>query len=358
MSYSTVLSEPLTGISEEVARSREAIWGWRRSTSDDTVSRLVYFAADLQVLDASARLHRPRLVLVRRGSDLKRIREKALRIEGSQVDFSDYNLTVSFGPVGDDDRRRIERLDGSRRHTAKDRSETCQTYGWRRRLREIGRNNPHLLVYVGSGLSYEAGIPTLASMHELFGVDEGPGTDFCLGNSDPLIDNLAAYSFAMFVEQVQRFHSICARALPSSSHRHLESAYRQGEVPLIFTDNVDDIFERRMKILTLRTRGDGLVSEKYLGIDSVVNVAKSSPHALLVVGVSADRRGIIESLASVAPAIVVNPGLPVSPHSKNLDYLDLLGFDQEGRSTQGHVFIKQPAQNCLAGILSILRRSG
>jgi hypothetical protein len=347
------MSDPSAGISGEGGRSREVIWGWRRSTWDDAVSRLVYFAADREVLHASARLHRPRLVLVRRGRDLKGIRERALRIEGGHVDFSDHDLTVSLGPVGDDDRRRIERLDRSRRHTAKDRSQTRQTYAWRTRLREIGRNKPHLLVYVGSGLSYDAGIPTLASMHQLFGVDEG--TNFCLGNSDPLIDNLAAHSFARFVEQVQRFHSICASAPPSSSHRHLESAYRRGEVSLVLTDNVDDIFERQMKIPTLRTRGDGLVSEKYPGIDDVLNMIKKSPHALLVVGVSADRRGIIESCASVAPTIVVNPGLRVSPHSKNLDYLDLLGFDKKGRSPLGHVFIKQPAQKCLSEILSILR---
>ena len=41
-------------------------------------------------------------------------------------------------------------------------------------------------VYVGSGLSYEAGLPTLCDMHEAFGVDAPGGARFAVGDDDPL----------------------------------------------------------------------------------------------------------------------------------------------------------------------------
>src|SRR5208337_3804764 len=114
--------------------------------------------------------------------------------------------------------------------------------------------------------------------------------------------------------------------------RHLQRAYRLGRVSLVLTDNVDDILERRFSMPTLPTRGDGLTSQRYAGLDEAVKVAESGPHAMLVIGVSADRRGIVESLAKLMPAIVINPALPVSPSSKNLDYLEPLGFDETGES--------------------------
>jgi hypothetical protein len=77
---------------------------------------------------------------------------------------------------------------------------------------------------------------------------------------------------------------------------------------------------------------------------------------MLVIGVSADRRGIIESLAKLMPTIVINPALPVSPSSKNLDYLEQLGFDETGESKNGHVFIKQPARKCMGKVLSLLSK--
>ena len=77
---------------------------------------------------------------------------------------------------------------------------------------------------------------------------------------------------------------------------------------------------------------------------------------LLVIGVSADRRGIIEALGRLIPTVVVNPTLPVSPHSKNMDYLDQLGFDEEGNSKYGHVFIKQSARKCLGRVMARLCR--
>ena len=337
---------------------REVVWGWRRSTWDEATSRLVYFSADCEYLSNSAKLHDPRLVILRRGSDLEGLHERALGIKGARVESTKDNLSASLGSIRGVDEERIRKLDAVRRHEVQDLSNFHQTHDWQRRLAQIGRKRPRLVVYVGSGLSYEAGIPTLPSMHKLFGVDGGPGTDFVLGPADPLIDLLSAKAFPWFVGRVQRFHSACAGAQPSSSHRHLQRPYQQGRVSLILTDNVDDILERRFSMPTRPTRGDGLTSERYSGLDEVVKDAESSPHAMLVVGVSADRRGVIESLAKRIPTVIVNPALPVSPSSKNLDYLEPLGFDETGESKYGHVFIKQPARKCMGKVLSLLTKVG
>lgn len=335
---------------------RQVVWGWRRSTWDEASSRLVYFSADCDYLSNSAKLHDSRLVILRRGSDLEGLHERARKIKGARVEYTKNNLSLSIGSIRSEDEHKIVRLDAVRRHVVRDCSHFHQTHDWQRRLDQIGKKRPHLVVYAGSGLSYEAGIPTLPSMHKLFGVDGGPGTEFCLGPTDPLMEILNAKTFPWFVGRVQRFHSACARAQPSPSHRHLQRAYRQGRVSLFLTDNVDDILERRFLMPTLPTRGDGLTSQRYAGLDEVVKVAESGPHAMLVVGVSADRRGVIQSLAKLMPTIVINPALPVSPSSKNLDYLEPLGFDGTGESKYGHVFIKQPARKCLGKVLSLLSR--
>jgi hypothetical protein len=332
----------------------QVVWGWRRSTWNEESSRLVYFSAEYRYLKDFVEMHEPRLFLIRRGSELGALEEKARKIKSARVGSSSDGFHVSIGPISVEDKQRIERLDRSRRHRIKDLSQIHETRKWAHLLQEIGRKHPRLIAYIGSGLSYEAGVPTLATMHKLFGVDNGPGTEFCLGTIDPLIDSLNAKTYSWFVGRVRTFQSACARARPSLSHQHLRRAYRRGQISSILTDNVDDIFERRLGIPALRTRGDGLTSERYAGLDEIAELVQSGPHVLLVIGVSADRRCIIETLGRLIPTVVVNPAQPVSPHSKNLDYLDQLGFDEEGNSKYGHVFIKQPSRKCLGRVVSCL----
>lgn len=332
----------------------QVIWGWRRSTWNEETSRLVYFSAECQHLKAPVKLLEPRLVLIRRGNELDALEEKARKIKNARVDSSHDGFRVHIGPISNQDEQRIERLNGCRRHRVRDLSQVHETHQWARLLGKIGQKHPRLITYVGSGLSYEAGVPTLATMHKLFGVDNG--TEFCLGSADPLIDSLNAKTYSWFVGKVKAFESACARAHPSQSHQLLRRAYLHGQVSSILTDNVDNIFERHLAIPSFRTRGDGLTSERYAGLDEVTELVQSSPHVLLVIGVSADRRGIIETLGRLIPTVVVNPALPVSPHSKNMDYLDQLGFDEEGNSKYGHVFIKQSARKCLGRVMARLCR--
>src|SRR5208282_6139676 len=197
-------------------------------------------------------------VLIRRGTELGALEEKVRKIKSARVKSSSDGFHVSIGSITAKDKQRIERLDRSRRHRIKDLSQIRETRQWTRLLQEMGRKRPRLVAYVGSGLSYEAGVPTLAMMHKLFGVDNGPGTEFCLGTTDPLIDSLNTKTYSWFIGRVRAFQSACASARPSPSHQHLRRAYRRGQISSILTDNVDDIFERHLGIPTLHTRGDGL----------------------------------------------------------------------------------------------------
>lgn len=332
----------------------QVVWGWRRSTWDEKSSRLVYFAAACDYFDDSAQLSDSRLVIIRRGEELKAVREQARRISGSRLEVSNDGFSVMVGAVTTEDQQRIDKLDRTRRHPVLDFSHVHETIEWPSRLEKIGRLRPRLVVLAGSGLSYEAGVPTLSTLHQLFGVDGGPGTDFCLEDHDPLVTSLSVDTYSGFEERVKDFHSACARARPSQPHEDLRAAYLKEHISMILTDNIDDIFEKHLGLVTFPTRGDGLTSERYSQLDSVLELVESSPHALLVVGVSADRRGIIKALSRSIPTVIVNPALPVSPYSKNLDYLGPLGFDESGESRIGHVFIKKRARDCLGQVLSYL----
>jgi len=318
------------------------------------VSRVVYFAAECEMTDQSE-LRDPRLVLIRRGG-ADQLLQRARQVQGGRVEVDGSRVYFSIGTVREIDKERVEKLDKCRRHIVLDMSHLPETPDWQLRLSQIGQSHPRVIVYAGSGLGYEAGVPMLATMHKLFGVDDGPGTDFSLGDSDSLLEAIGDNGWLKFLDQVEKFHSICARVQPSVSHVLMAKAFEKGLVSLILTDNVDEIFERRLGIQTTRTRGDGLVSVKYPRMGSLLEQVKSKPHVLLVVGVSADRRGIIEPLSKSIPTVVVNPALPVSPGSKNLDYLGTLNFDESGLSAEGHVFIKQPAHACLAEVLRSLTR--
>jgi hypothetical protein len=315
----------------------------------------VYFAAECEMIDESAELRDPRLIMIRQGVT-GQLSQRARQAQGGRVELDGSRLYFSIGTVREIDEERVEKLDRCRRHIARDLSHLPETPAWQLRLSEIAQSHPRVIVYAGSGLGYEAGVPTLATMHKLFGVDDGPGTDFCLGDSDPLLDDIADNGFSRFVDQVEAFHSICAKVQPSTSHVLLAKAFEKGVASLILTDNVDEIFERRLGIQTTKTRGDGLISVKYPRMENLLEQVKSKPHVLLVAGVSADRRGIIEALSTSIPTVVVNPAWQVSPESKNLDYLSMLGFDESGLSAGGHVFVKQPAHACLAQVLSSLTR--
>jgi hypothetical protein len=171
-----------------------------------------------------------------------------------------------------------------------------------------------IVAYVGSGLSYESGIPTLASVHEMFGVDHLGDADFTFGSQDPLPRQLAenvSETFSRFIH----FHLLAAIAAPSSSHRVLATLHRSGSVTRILTDNIDNLFSK-LDVPFTRTRGIGIFNDRF------PIQFKRNEKTLLVIGVAADRRLIIQQARKQGLRIVVvNPEEAVSPKSQNLSYL-------------------------------------
>jgi NAD-dependent SIR2 family protein deacetylase len=91
---------------------------------------------------------------------------------------------------------------------------------------------------------------------------------------------------------------------------------RAGYLHNVYTDNIDRLFDLAGIHDYEQVRGSGVVNEYHPVIFS------PESNALLVVGVSADRRGIIRQARERGMRLVViNPYIPVSPGAKNLDYL-------------------------------------
>ena len=169
-------------------------------------------------------------------------------------------------------------------------------------------------LYVGSGLSYEAGLPTLCDMHDAFCVDNESQDRFTVGASDLLPRLLAEEG----PDRLVKFCQVHAKALfaePTLAMRTIADLVATGRIRRIFTDNVDNML-CKTGVAYERVRGSGVFNERH-------EVAFASPH-LIVVGVAADRRQIIrQARAARLDVIVVNPCKKVSPNVTHLDYLRL-----------------------------------
>jgi hypothetical protein len=169
-------------------------------------------------------------------------------------------------------------------------------------------------LYVGSGLSYEAGLPTLCDMHDAFCVDSETQNSFTVGASDPL-PRLIAEEGADRLVKFCRVHSKALVAKPTLAMRAIADLMADGRIRRIFTDNVDNIL-CKTGVVYERVRGSGVFNERH-------QVSFASPR-LIVVGVAADRRQIIrQARAQRLEVIVVNPCKKVSPNVTHLEYLRL-----------------------------------
>ncbi len=167
-------------------------------------------------------------------------------------------------------------------------------------------------LYAGSGLSYEAGLPTLAEIHKGFGVDDYQTQTMTFGKADPIPGQLRVSVLNTFTKFIE-FHIIAAYAQPSNSHKICAKLYHLGFINQILTDNVDNLFNS-LDVPFERTR------TVFPG--NVPYCFDKSTKALLVVGIAADRRSIIrQGRKRGLKIIVVNPFQPVSPRAQNLSYL-------------------------------------
>jgi hypothetical protein len=217
-------------------------------------------------------------------------------------------LNIEFRSPKKTDLEMVARLRRRRPHTVSP-SRLIQEHG----ELDISHFGP-VDLYAGSGLSYEAGIPMLSTVHEAFGVDDPCRGQFLFGSDDPIPEAIAVDPLGMFRQMVD-VDLACIFAVPSKSHFVISDLYKRSWIGKIFTDNIDDLFEQS-GLPHIATRGAGIFNEP-------VQVRFSSvARSLLVVGVSADRRSVIrEARRRGLRIVVINPCYPVSPQARNLDYL-------------------------------------
>jgi hypothetical protein len=167
-------------------------------------------------------------------------------------------------------------------------------------------------LYLGSGMSYEAGLPTLCDMHDAFGVDDPTGSFFATGPDDPLPARLAGDPLGAVAGFCQ-VHTGAVLAEPSPAMRTVAELRDAGLIGDVYTDNVDNLMVK-VGVPFERTRGSGVLNERHA-------VALPSP-TLVVVGVAADRRQVVQQArARRRRVVVVNPCLKVAPHVRHLTYL-------------------------------------
>lgn len=312
-------------------------WGWKRDSDDGKYTRVVYLSAYLLFDGEDLVCVDPYFYLYHRGEKdiIDKMREKIKSIqskedisfpvstEASRVD-STNSLRLQIGRPRDTDTKLLNRLKDRLPDPPQPKPLIQPS-----EVDDLLKYTPCDL-YVGSGLSYEVGVPVMRSLHMMFHVDDGEST-FKFANNDGLVDEIRDN----WRETFKRLLSVDTKyilAQPGVSHKRIEQLQSSGFIRKVYSDNVDDLLERT-GITPIQTRGPGLYNEKFDVTEESTEdrlSGKQVPY-LWVVGVSADRREIIWQARQAGKKIVViNPDEPVSPRSKRLDYLQ-----------QGDVFIKK-----------------
>lgn len=299
-------------------------WGWKRDSDDGKCTRIVYLSAYLSFDGEDLVCVDPYFYLYHRGEggDISTIRRKCERIQSKEdipfpvsAEVSTNSLGLQIGRPRVIDTELIDRL--------KERlPEPCQPKPLPQpsEVGDLLRYTPCDL-YVGSGLSYEVGVPVMRSLHMMFQVDDGEST-FKFARNDGLVDEIWD-NWEQTFKRLVSVDTAYIQAHTGVSHRKIKQLQSSELIHQIYSDNVDDLLERA-DITPIRTRGTGLFNEYFDVRAGAVETRLSGEQVpfLWVVGVSADRRAIIQQARLAGKTIVViNPDEPVSPRSKRLDYL-------------------------------------
>ena len=298
--------------------NREMLWGWKRDVGDRF--RVVYFAGTLEIKNSKVDLgyryffYRHRL----QAGEAEQLRDTMAR----SAHFGQLGPKFSLARSSKSGLVDLEVTFGSPRDADLDRSTRLQRRRPRRSWKEVAKAPPvddfdaaRLFpadLYVGSGLSYEAGLPTLCDVHKYFGVDHEDGSDFTVGGIDPLPMRLADDPLGT-LRDFCRVHVQALSAEPTSAMCAIKRLYDQGLVRKVFTDNVDNLLAK-VGVPYERTRGSGVFNERY--------PAEFASRNLIVIGVAADRRSLVaQARGRKLDVIVVNPCVAVAPRVRHLDYL-------------------------------------
>ncbi|MEM9016452.1 MAG: hypothetical protein AAGC68_05515 [Verrucomicrobiota bacterium] len=300
--------------------NRDVLWGWKRDVEDQ--SRLVYFSGEIGLTDSTVRLERRYFYYrsVLRSDSAEDLVATAEKCRETMLSRDEAGVTLNLSRKGG--RTRIEFFFGTPSVADTDRVSRLRLRRPRRRIVEPEFPSPsdpaaHPEVfpcdlYVGSGISYEAGLPTLCDMHDAFAVDNEEGTGFMVGEKDWLLSDLGArpnYRLSQFCA----VHSGALSAEPTHAMRRIARLQQAGVVGNVFTDNVDNLL-CKVGASYERVRGSGVFNEK-------CDPTFTRPN-LIVIGVAADRRQLIrQARAERKRIVVVNPCKKVSPNVTHLDYL-------------------------------------
>jgi hypothetical protein len=167
-------------------------------------------------------------------------------------------------------------------------------------------------LYLGSGVSYEAGLPTLCEVHDYFCLDDRENNGFTYGKRDLLprwLMEKPAETFRNFC----RLHVKSLTASPTPAQKIIGELYLAGQVKTVFSDNVDNML-CKVNVPFIRTRGSGVFNERF--------PARFTAKTLVVIGVAADRRQIVQQARGKGvKVIIVNPCHAVSPQVQHLNYI-------------------------------------
>lgn len=315
-----LLSTPLTGDATRFwpAANPHVLWGWKRD--DGAHSRTVYFSARLRQSAAGIVLapavffykHRcPRAEATAIADELSRLHARELdpiRLELRHHGPAGFaTVVLTCGAPAADDQDRIRRLQLRRPRRSLGAAPAVAP----RPLQPLTGVFPADL-YAGSGVSYEAGIPTLCDMHDAFGVDDHERETFAFGGRDSLPRRLA-HDPEGTLRAFCRVHVAALWAEPTAAQRSIAELWRRSAIGLVLSDNVDNLLAK-VGVPFVRTRGSGVFNERF-------PVRFTAP-TLVVVGVAADRRQIVrQARAQGVRVVVVDPRLKVSPRVQQLNYL-------------------------------------
>ena len=188
-----------------------------------------------------------------------------------------------------------------------------------------------VIIYSGSGTSYGAGLPTLGKIHEIFFVDNIAKDRFVFGVEDE-IPNTLFYDGHEFYRRAFDFYVKAAVATPSFSHLFVAEKISDpsSRIKGLITENIDFLFEKAGAADVVRARTIFNVTAPGEYGFALSHVLQNQPSidpqstTLLVVGIAADRRGVVRKARELGMSIVcVNPHEQVSPRAQNLSYLEL-----------------------------------
>lgn len=159
--------------------NRNILWGWKRDKGN--LQRIIYFKAELNRNAKNKIVLKDWFFFYRHRADKDSINKifkilskdeisknigKPRLLKTKNKDLS--TIELSGGPGFDSSKDLLTRL--VRRKPRKKIPEGEFAKPTREKFK-LEPNKKSIVLYAGSGLSYETGLPTLAEIHELFGVD-------------------------------------------------------------------------------------------------------------------------------------------------------------------------------------------